>query len=80
MAGMRIASTDGAGWTVQTVELTLTRRRTTRRPGSGPAPLGDGAQLRVTRNGNLIGYCLSPDDLPALGVDLSRMAVVARWD
>jgi hypothetical protein len=63
MAGMRIASTDGAGWTVETVELTLTRRRTTRRLGGGPAPLGDGAQLCVTRNGHLIGYCLSPDDL-----------------
>ena len=24
-------------------------------------------------------YCASPDDLPALGVDMSRMAVVARW-
>jgi hypothetical protein len=77
MAGMRIASTDGAGWTVETVELSLARRR----PGRGgcAAPLGDGAQLRVTRNGHLIGYCLSPDDLPALGVDMSQMAIVARW-
>jgi hypothetical protein len=47
--------------------------------GPSPAPLGDGAQLRVTRNGHLIGYCLSPDELPALGLDMSRMAVVARW-
>jgi hypothetical protein len=48
-------------------------------PCASPAPLGDGAQLRVTRNGHLIAYCLSPDYLPALGVDMSRMAVVARW-
>jgi hypothetical protein len=54
-----IASTDGARWTVETEELTLTSRRTTRRPAGGPTPLGDGVQLRVTRNGNLIGYCLS---------------------
>lgn len=79
MAGMRIARTDGAGWTVETVDLILTRRCTTRRAGSGLEPLGDGAQLRVTRNGHLIAYCLSPHDLPALGVDMSRMAVVARW-
>jgi hypothetical protein len=65
---------------VETVELTLTSRRPRRpTPGGCPAPLGDGAQLRVTRNGHLIAYCLSPDDLPALGVDMSRMAVVARW-
>jgi hypothetical protein len=79
MAGMRMASTDGAGWTVETVELTLTSRRTTPRLWGSLAPLGDGAQLRVTRNGHLIAYCLSPDELPALGVDMSQMAVVARW-
>jgi hypothetical protein len=69
MAGMRVASTDGAGWVVETVELALTSRSRcgTRRPtpAGSPAPLGDGAQLRVTRNGHLIGYCLSPDDLAA---------------
>jgi hypothetical protein len=54
MAGMRIASTDSAGWAVETVELTLTRHRAARLPGPCPVPLGDGAQLRVTRNGHLI--------------------------
>jgi hypothetical protein len=46
---MRIASTDGAGWTVEIVELTLTRRRTARRrtPGGSPAPLGDGGRSRI---------------------------------
>jgi hypothetical protein len=81
MAGMRVASTDGAGWVVDTVELALTRRsrRGTRRPapGSSPAPLGDGAQLRVPATATC-GYCLSPNELSALGVDMSRMAVVAR--
>jgi hypothetical protein len=49
MAGMRIASTDGAGWTVEIVELTLTRRRTAprRTPGGSPAPLGDGGRSRI---------------------------------
>jgi hypothetical protein len=78
MAGMWIASIDGAGWTVETVELGPYRRRTTRRLRGGTEPLGNGAQLRVTRTGHLIAYCLSPDELPALGVDMSQMAIVAR--
>jgi hypothetical protein len=76
MPGMRVASTDGAGWTVETVELALTTRR--RRRGHAE-PVGDGAQLCVRRHGRVVAYCASPDDLAALGVDLSRMAVVARW-
>lgn len=76
MPGLRVASTDGAGWTVETVELALTTRRRCRGHGE---PIGDGAQLRVRRHGRVVAYCASPDDLAALGVDLSRMAVVARW-
>jgi hypothetical protein len=79
MPGMRIASTDGAGWTVETVELTLTRRRTTRRPRGGPEPLGEARSCASPATATLIGHCLSSDDLPALGVDMSQMAVVARW-
>jgi hypothetical protein len=80
MAGLHVASTDSAGWSVETVELALTGRRATRRWTPGRlAPIGDGAQLCVTRHGCLIAYCASPDDLAALGVDLSRMAVTARW-
>jgi hypothetical protein len=76
MPGLRVASTDGAGWTAGTVELALTIR-----PGRrGHAePLGDGAQLCVRRHGRVAGYCASPDDLGALGVDMSRMAVAGRW-
>ena len=76
MPGMRVASTDGAGWTVETVELALTARR--RRRGRAE-PLGDGAQLCVRRHGRVVAYCASPDDLAALAVDMSQMAVVARW-
>ena len=77
MPGVRIASTDGAGWSVETVELVLTSR--TGRRGGRPMPVGDGAQLLVCRNGYLIAYCARPADLAGLGVDLSRMAVVDRW-
>jgi hypothetical protein len=73
---MRIASTDGAGWTVETVELALTSRRPRRNPAE---PLGDGAQLCVRRHGRAVAYCASPEDLAALGLDMSKMAVVARW-
>ena len=73
---MRVASTDGAGWTVETVELALTIRR--RRRGHAEPP-GDGPQLCVRRHGRVVAYCASPGDLAALGVDMSRMAVVARW-
>jgi hypothetical protein len=75
MPDLRVASTDGAGWTVETVELALTIRR--RRDHA--EPLGDGAQLCVWRHGRVVAYCASPDDLAALGVDMSRMAVVTRW-
>lgn len=76
MTGIRVASTDGAGWTVEKVELALTTNRRRRNPAE---PLGDGAQLCVRRHGRVVAYCASPDDLAALGVDMSRMAVVARW-
>jgi hypothetical protein len=76
MPGLRVASTDGAGWTVETVELAPTIRM--RRRGHAE-PLGDGAQLRVRWPGLVVAYCASPDDLAALGVDMSRMAVAARW-
>jgi len=52
--------------------------RVLQRPGRA-APIGDGPRLCVTRNGYLVACCASPDDLPALGVDMSRMAAVARW-
>lgn len=76
MPGLRVASTDGAGWTVETVELALTSRRRRRNRAE---PLGDGAQLCVRRHGWVVAFCASPDDLAALGMDMSRMAVVARW-
>jgi hypothetical protein len=37
MAGLRLASTDGAGWTVETVELSDTSRRARRRERGGPS-------------------------------------------
>lgn len=76
MPGMRVASTDGAGWTAERVELALT---THRRRRDLAEPLGDGAQPRVRRHGRVVAFCASPDDLAALGVDMSRMAVAARW-
>lgn len=77
MPGMRVASTDDAGWTIETVELALTGR--TRRRGGRAVPVGDGAQLLVRRHGFVVAYCAGPDDLAALGVDMSRVAVVTRW-
>ena len=75
---MRLASTDGSGWTVETVDLEATgRRRGTRRVSADP--LGDGPQLLVRRYGRVVAYCASAADLAELGVDLSRMAVSARW-
>lgn len=78
MPGLRIASADGAGWSVETVELALTGRRGRRRGGRA-APVGDGAQLLVRRDGCVVAYCADPAELVGLGVDLSRMAVVDRW-
>jgi hypothetical protein len=75
---VRLASTDGSGWTVETVDLEATgRRRGTKRVSADP--LGDGPQLLVCRWGRLVAYCASAADLSGLGVDLSRMAVEARW-
>jgi hypothetical protein len=48
-----------------------------RRRGHADPP-GGGAYLCVRRDGRVAGYCASPDDLGALGVDMSRMAVAAR--
>jgi hypothetical protein len=48
VAGVRLASTDGFGWTVETVDLEATgRRRGTKRVSADP--LGDGPQLLVCR-------------------------------
>jgi hypothetical protein len=58
MPGLRVPSTDGAGWTAETVELALTIRR---RRGHAE-PIGDGAQLCVRRHGRLVAYCASPDE------------------
>ncbi len=79
MAGLRVASIDNSGWSVETMELALTGQRPGCRSSGGPVPLGDGAQLCVRRNGCVIAFCASPDELPALGVDLSQMIVVDRW-
>lgn len=79
MAGLRVASIDGSGWSVETMELTLTGRRSGHRSSARPVPVGEGAQLCVRRYGYVIAYCSSPDELPALGVDLSQMIVIDRW-
>lgn len=72
---MLLASTDGAAWTVETVDLWLTGHRRT----GVTEPLGDGPQLLVRRHGRVVAYCGSEEDLARLGVDMSRMAVAARW-
>lgn len=74
---MLLASVDGSGWTVETVDLRLTGRRPGR-PG-GTEPLGDGPQLLVRRHGRMAGYFPDVSYLTALGVDMSRMAVARRW-
>ncbi len=75
---MRLASTDDEGWTVETIDLVATgRRRGVKRVSADP--LGDGPQLLVCRYGRLVAYCASAADLAGLGIDLSRMAVTARW-
>jgi hypothetical protein len=79
MAGLRVVSIDGSGWSVETLELALTGQRAGHRSSGRPVPVGDGAQLCVRRYGCVIAYCASPDDLPALGVDLSQMIVIDRW-
>ena len=78
MAGILLASTDNAGWSVETADLRLTGHRRSHQPVSAD-PLGDGPQLIVRRHGQLVAYCADESDLAALGVDLSRMAVIARW-
>lgn len=77
MAGILLASTDGQGWAVETVDLQLTGRRRGR-PG-GTEPLGDGPQLLVRRFGRMAGYFPGVGDLASIGVDMARMAVAARW-
>ena len=79
MAGLRVVSIDGSGWSVETMELALTGQHTGFRSSGRPVPVGDGAQLCVWRYGCVIAYCASADDLPALGVDLSQMIVIDRW-
>jgi hypothetical protein len=74
MPGMRVASTDEAGWSVETALSGRTHRR-----GGRAVPIGDGAQLLVRRHGFVVAYCAGPEDLGVLVVDLSRMAVVDRW-
>jgi hypothetical protein len=78
VAGVLLASTDGAGWTVETVDLWQTGHRRGSKRVSGD-PLGDGPQLIVSRYGRLVAYCAGEADLAGLGVDMSRMAVAARW-
>lgn len=75
---MLLESTDGQGWTVETVDLWLTSRRGRSRAGLGES-LGDGPQLIVRRHGRMVAYCGSEGELARLGVDMSRMAVVRRW-
>jgi hypothetical protein len=78
VAGVPLASTGNAGWSAETADLRLTgHRRSHQRVSTDP--LGDGPQLIVRRHGQLVGYCADKSDLAALGVDLSRMAVIARW-
>ena len=79
MAGLRVSSIDGSGWSVETMELALTGQRSGYRSSTRPIPVGDGAQLCVRRYGYVIAHCSSPDELPALGVDLSQMIVIDRW-
>jgi hypothetical protein len=72
------SSTDGAGWTVETVDLYLTgRQRGEQRVST--EPLGDGPQLLVRRPGHVVAYVADTEDLAALGADVSRMAVARRW-
>lgn len=78
MSGVLLASTDGAGWTVETVDLALTgRARDGKRVST--VPLGDGPQLAVRRYGRMVAYVANVADLPAVGVDVSQMTAVARW-
>lgn len=77
MPGVLLASTDGAGWTVETADLRLTERDRGHQRVSAD-PLGDGPQLIVRRHGRIIAYCTDASDLGGLGVDLSRMAVSTR--
>jgi hypothetical protein len=77
LPGVRLASTDGSGWTVETVDLAMTGRR--RVKACGREPLGDGPQLRVSRFGRVVAYCASLDDVAGLGVNMAQMAVAARW-
>ena len=80
MAGLRVASIDGPGWSVETIELALTGRRSGCRSSAMPVPVGDEAQLCVRRYGYVIAYCSSPDDLPRSGRgSVPQMIVIDRW-
>ena len=46
MAGLRVSSIDGSGWSVETMELALTGQRFGHRSSARPVPVGDGAQLQ----------------------------------
>lgn len=78
MSGVRLASTDGQGWTVETAVLEATGRRRGAVTCS-PDPLGDGPQLLVCRFGRVVAYCASVAEVEGLGVDMGSMAVVSRW-
>jgi hypothetical protein len=78
MAGVLLASRDGAGWTVETVDLWLTgRHRGDRRLSTDQ--LGDGPQPLLCRFGRMVAFCANEDGLSGLGVDLSQMAAAAPW-
>ena len=53
MPAVLLASTDGAGWTIETADLRLTGRGRGRKRVSAD-PLGDGPQLIVCRYGRVV--------------------------
>jgi hypothetical protein len=73
-----LANTDGAGWIVETVDRYLTGSQCGEQRVIAE-PLGDGPQLLVRRHGHVVAYVAGAEDLAALGVDTSRLAVVRRW-
>jgi hypothetical protein len=75
MPGLRVASTDGAGWTAWTVELALTIAC------AAAVTPSRSATARTCVSAGTAGWSrtASPDGLAALGVDMSRTAVAARW-
>ena len=77
MPGVRLESADGAGWTVETVELDLADRHGTGKRISNE-PLGDGPQLLVRQHGHRVAYVARSEDLPALGIESGHMTVTSR--